>query len=140
MLSAAKERNLVADRDGLRSLPEEVRRALRVETLASLPEEGILDTHLSIRTPHGLEPAVPMTLRPWGKIVLLEAPPALILDRRQSRVGRADFSDSLETIEAQQVYNRAYALQPPSQGVTVLDASRSIVQVAAMLRELLMSQ
>ncbi len=108
MLELAQQRWPSLGRDALRSISKPDRAALRRDAVAKLPASCILDMHLSIRTPAGLEASLPPALekRAVDLILILEAPPNEVLARRASRGSRIEVADTVDSIEAQQGFNR----------------------------------
>lgn len=115
MLKIALEENLVNDRDDMRNLDRESQIALQAMACdyiqAEYIEKGqnvILDTHASILTPKGYLSALSV----WtasaidiNYIILLEASPEVILERRSKDNSRRRNAD-LEEIQEHQDINR----------------------------------
>lgn len=138
MLDAAKQHHNVATRDDLRRLSEGERRALREAAAETLPEDCIVDIHLSVRTKTGLESSIPRALfmKAVDTIIVLEARPEAILERRRSRVARSDSSDTEESLAEQQLFNRHQAEEFASIAgarLVVLAADGGVPAVAAKL-------
>jgi adenylate kinase len=131
MLEQATREGLRLERDGLRQLPRADRERLRSQAIRDLPDSCILDIHLSTQATQGLEPALPAELldRPLGCIIILQAEPAIVLERRASRAGRSDPHDTLEDIAKQQAFNLSVARSLKASSVVVIDAGRPIQEV-----------
>ena len=123
ILETAVGEKLVKNRDELRNLAAEQHdKYVELQSLAAERisiEVGhpthpvIIDTHVAIKTPGGYLPGMPekaiKTIAP-EKIILLEASPKIVLERRakdQTRV-RNDFGGEKEIIETQEL-NKAFA-------------------------------
>lgn len=116
ILNEALKDNLVENRDELRFLEPEVQRKLQARAARNISEmEGkvIVDTHLTIPTPDGYVPGIPVdilvSLNP-SRIIILEADPGDILKRRILDRGRARVDESLEEIEEHFDFDRAAAI------------------------------
>jgi adenylate kinase len=107
MLKGALEGGYVKDRDQIRKLPLALQRDLQLKAAKSIYEDtmalgeggvGLVDTHAVIRTPQGYLPGLPShiieILKP-NVIFLIEAPPALIIERqkRDQARSRVDYSE-----------------------------------------------
>lgn len=139
MLDQATREGLNLSRDDLRGLPRSERDRLRSLAMLALPESCVLDIHLSTQAAQGLEPALPAELveRRLGCVVVLQADPAVILERRRGRDGRMDPHDTLEDIAKQQSFNLAIAHRLNAQAVVFIDAGRPIARVVADLDQAL---
>jgi adenylate kinase len=116
ILEEALKQKLVENRDELRLLETEVQRDLQARAAKHISEmEGkvIVDTHLTIPTPDGYVPGIPVdilvSLDP-KRIIILEADPGDILKRRILDRGRARVDESLEEIEEHFDFDRAAAI------------------------------
>lgn len=116
IMKEALDRGLVENRDELRLLDTSVQKQLQSSAAKKIGEmEGrvILDTHLTIPTPDGYVPGIPIDvlteLNP-RKIVILEADPGDILKRRILDKGRARVDETLEEIEEHFDFDRAAAI------------------------------
>jgi len=116
ILEEALKQNLVENRDELRLLETEVQRELQARAAKNISEmEGkvVVDTHLTIPTPDGYVPGIPVdilvSLNP-KRIIILEADPGDILKRRILDRGRARVDESLEEIEEHFDFDRAAAI------------------------------
>lgn len=116
MLDAARAAG-VRNRDELRGLPvEEQRRIQRraAEEIAGRAGDGsiVVDTHCAVKTPAGYLPGLPAwvleALKP-EKLVLIEAEPWEIADRRMRDRSRVRDADVVAEIEEHQQVNRAMA-------------------------------
>ena len=115
MFEIASESGLVKDRDDMRKLSVEEQKELQIkaaEKIASM-ENVILDTHCTIKTPQGYMPGLPEwvvnKLKPQS-IVLVEADPEEIYNRRKSDKSRNRDPDTTEEINEHQMINRAIAM------------------------------
>lgn len=125
MIDLAKELGFVKDRDEMRKLTLEQQRELQIKTAqkVSKMKNVIVDTHCTIKTPKGYMPGLPewviKKLKP-DSIILVEADPKEIYNRRISDETRNRDPDSIEKIEEHQHMNRAIAMAYSSQtGATV---------------------
>lgn len=116
ILREATERNLVKNRDELRFLDLDVQRVLQVNAarrIGKMEGKVVVDTHLTIPTPDGYVPGIPLDilieLKP-KRIVILEADPGDILKRRILDKGRARVDENLEQIEQHFDFDRAAAI------------------------------
>lgn len=125
MFEIAKEEGLVQDRDDMRKLTLIQQRELQIKSAEKVGSMGnvILDTHCTIKTPKGYMPGLPewviKKLNPTA-IVLVEASPKEIYDRRANDATRNRDPDSEEEINEHQMMNRAAAMSYASlSGATV---------------------
>ena len=116
ILREALDEKLVKNRAELRWLEPEVQRRLQAKAAAKIGQmEGkvVVDTHLTIPTPDGYVPGIPVeilvSLDP-KRIVILEADPGDILKRRILDRGRSRVDESLEEIEEHFDFDRAAAI------------------------------
>ena len=116
ILEEALKQNLVKNRDALRFLEPEVQRELQVRAAKKIGEmkgKIIVDTHLTIPTPDGYVPGMPLDtlveLKP-KRIVILEADPGDILKRRILDKGRSRVDETLEQIEEHFDFDHAAAI------------------------------
>ncbi len=116
ILREATERNLVEDRDQLRFLDLETQRALQARAarrICRMHGKVVVDTHLTIPTPDGYVPGLPLDiliqLKP-KRIIILEADPGDILKRRMLDKGRARVDENLEEIQQHFDFDRAAAI------------------------------
>src|ERR1043165_3694494 len=127
----------VENRDALRQLPAATRDRLRLEGLRLAPPASVLDVHLTISSPNGLEASMPTV--PVSAIAILEASPDAILQRRQSRHGRSDPEQDAVAIKQQQAANRREArrlvLRPAD--IHIIDAAQTPDTVVAQVRQAL---
>lgn len=108
LVAEANRLGYSVNRDALRLLPPNTLENLRNRVVASIPDRIILDMHLSIRTVDGFRAAIPDALLHAGSIralIVLEADPAVILERRTARPGRQDDPGDRE-VHAHQAFNR----------------------------------
>ena len=117
MLEEAKRRG-VRDRDEMRRLSPEIQRDIQrkaAQEIATKAEDKgiIVDTHCTIKTPSGYLPGLPVwvldALKP-EKIVLIEAEPEEIMNRRMKDTTRIRDADVLSEIEEHQLVNKATAM------------------------------
>ena len=115
MIDIAKEKGMVQDRDEMRKLTLEQQKELQIQTaekVASM-KNVILDTHCTVKTPKGYMPGLPewviKKLNP-SAIVVVEADPEEIYNRRASDKTRDRDPDSTDKINEHQQLNRAAAM------------------------------
>ncbi len=114
MFEEARERGLATHRDEMRKLPMDVQRELQRNAAKKIGEmsSALIDTHLSIKTPYGYFPGLPKhilaEIRPH-LIVVIEAPPEIIADRRGRDEDRIRDADEIRAIKEQQEINRYLA-------------------------------
>ena len=115
MINIAKEKGLVKDRDEMRELSLEQQKELQIQTaekVASM-KNVIVDTHCTVKTPKGYMPGLPewvvKRLKPTA-IVVVEADPEEIYNRRAKDDTRSRDIDSKEKIAEHQQINRAAAM------------------------------
>ena len=115
MIDIAKEQGLVNDRDGMRKLSLDQQKELQIKTAEKIGnmENVIVDTHCTIKTPKGYLPGLPewvvTKLNPTS-IVIVEADPEEIYNRRIKDTTRNRDSDSKEKIDEHQLMNRSVAM------------------------------
>ena len=118
MFEEAVKSKLVKHRDEMRKLPLEVQRELQMKAAKKIAEMAkehpiLLDTHATIKTPHGYLLGLPYevirTLNP-NFIVIIEATPAEILGRRLRDLKRDRDVETEEQIQRHQDLNRAAAI------------------------------
>ena len=115
MIDIAKEMDLVKDRDGMRKLTLEQQKDLQIRSAEKVASMGnvILDTHCTVKTPKGYMPGLPewvlKKLKPTA-IVVVEADPDQIYNRRAKDTTRNRDPDSEEEIAEHQQINRAAAM------------------------------
>ena len=115
MIDLAKEANLVKDRDEMRSLSLEQQKELQIKTAEKVAQmkDVIVDTHCTVKTPKGYMPGLPewviKKLNPTT-IVIVEADPEEIYNRRAKDTSRNRDPDSEEKIAEHQQINRAAAM------------------------------
>jgi len=115
MVDIATETGLVKDRDEMRKLTLEQQKDLQIksaEKIASM-ENVILDTHCTVKTPKGYMPGLPewviKRINPMA-IVVVEADPEEIFNRRAGDPTRNRDPDTKEQINEHQMINRAAAM------------------------------
>jgi len=115
MIDIAKEMGLVKDRDEMRKLTLEQQKDLQIRSAEKVASMGnvILDTHCTVKTPKGYMPGLPewvlKKLKPTV-IVVVEADPDEIYNRRAKDATRDRDLDSEEQIAEHQQINRAAAM------------------------------
>ncbi len=115
MIDIAKEMGLVKDRDEMRKLTLEQQKDLQIRSAEKVASMGdvILDTHCTVKTPKGYMPGLPewvlKKLKPTA-IVVVEADPDEIFNRRAKDSTRNRDPDSEEEIAEHQQINRSAAM------------------------------
>jgi adenylate kinase len=115
MIDIAKELKMVKDRDEMRKLTLDQQKQLQIKTAEKVAgmKNVILDTHCTVKTPKGYMPGLPewvlRKLNPTA-IVIVEADPKEIFDRRAKDTSRNRDPDSVEKIAEHQMINRAAAM------------------------------
>ncbi|MBU0497499.1 MAG: adenylate kinase [Candidatus Thermoplasmatota archaeon] len=115
MIDIAQKRNMVNNRDEMRKLTLEQQRDLQIRSAEEVAKMGnvILDTHCTIKTPQGYMPGLPewviKRLNPTS-IVIVEASPEEIYNRRAKDTTRNRDPDTIEQINEHQQINRATAM------------------------------
>jgi adenylate kinase len=115
MIDIAEETGLVKDRDEMRKLTLEQQKELQIQTAEKISQmkNVIVDTHCTVKTPQGYLPGLPewviKKLNPTA-IVLVEADPEEIYNRRAKDTSRNRDPDPKEKIAEHQQINRAAAM------------------------------
>lgn len=115
MADIAIEMNLVKDRDEMRKLTLEQQKELQIKTAEKVAkmDNVIVDTHCTVKTPKGYMPGLPewviKKLNPTA-IIVVEADPEEICNRRSKDITRNRDPDSKEKIAEHQQMNRAAAM------------------------------
>ncbi|HEB37287.1 MAG TPA: adenylate kinase [Thermoplasmatales archaeon] len=115
MIEIAQELGIAKDRDEMRKLSLEQQKELQIKTAEAVANMGdvIVDTHCTIKTPRGYMPGLPewiiRKLNP-KTIVVVEADPEEIFNRRAKDTTRNRDPDTLEQIAEHQQINRAIAM------------------------------
>jgi adenylate kinase len=115
MEEIAKETGLVKDRDEMRKLTLDQQKNLQIKSAEKVAKMGnvILDTHCTIKTPKGYMPGLPewvvKRINPTT-IVVVEADPEEIYNRRVNDPSRKRDPDTKEQIAEHQQINRAAAM------------------------------
>ncbi len=115
MIDIAKELGLVKDRDEMRKLTLDQQKQLQIKTAEKVGKmkNVVLDTHCTVKTPKGYMPGLPewvlRKLNPTA-IVIVEADPQEIFNRRAKDTTRNRDPDSVEKIAEHQMINRAAAM------------------------------
>ena len=115
MIEIAKETGVAKDRDEMRKLTLDQQKELQIKTAEKVANMGdvILDTHCTVKTPQGYMPGLPewviKKLQP-KTIVIVEADPEEIYNRRKNDPTRNRDPDTVEQINEHQMINRAAAM------------------------------
>jgi len=115
MVEIAQETGLVKDRDDMRKLTLEQQKELQINSAEKIGNMGnvILDTHCTVKTPKGYMPGLPewviKKINPTA-IVIVEADPEEIYNRRAKDPTRNRDPDTQEQIHEHQQINRAAAM------------------------------
>ncbi len=115
MADIAIEMNIVKNRDEMRKLTLEQQKELQIKTAEKVAkmDNVIVDTHCTVKTPKGYMPGLPewviKKLNPTA-IVIVEADPEEIYNRRSKDITRNRDPDSKEKIAEHQQMNRAAAM------------------------------
>ena len=115
MEEIAKEMGLVKDRDEMRKLTLDQQKNLQIKSAEKVAKMGnvILDTHCTIKTPKGYMPGLPewvvKRINPTA-IVVVEADPEEIYNRRVNDPSRKRDPDTKNKIAEHQQINRAAAM------------------------------
>ena len=115
MVDIAQEIGLAQNRDEMRKLTLEQQKDLQIKSAEKIASMGnvILDTHCTVKTPKGYLPGLPewvvKRINPTA-IVVVEADPQEIYNRRAGDPRRKRDSDTVEQIEEHQMINRAAAM------------------------------
>jgi len=115
MSDMAIETELVKDRDEMRKLTLEQQKELQIKSAEKIASMGniILDTHCTVKTPKGYMPGLPewviKRINPTA-IVVVEADPEEIYNRRANDPLRNRDPDTVEQIAEHQMMNRAVAM------------------------------
>jgi len=115
MIDIAKEMGLVENRDEMRKLTLEQQKKLQIKTAEKIAKmkNVIVDTHCTVKTSKGYMPGLPewviKKLNPTV-IVVVEADPEEIYNRRVNDETRSRDSDSKDEIAEHQQINRAAAM------------------------------
>jgi len=115
MADMAIEMKLVKDRDEMRKLTLDKQKKLQIKSAEKVARMGnvILDTHCTIKTPKGYMPGLPewviKRINPTA-IVVVEADPEEIYNRRENDPSRNRDPDTIEQISEHQMINRAAAM------------------------------
>lgn len=112
MSDMAIETGLVKDRDEMRKLTLEQQKDLQIKSAEKIAKMGnvILDTHCTVKTSKGYMPGLPewivKRINPIA-IVVVEADPTEIFNRRANDPTRNRDPDTKEQIDEHQMINRA---------------------------------
>lgn len=115
MSDIAIEQKLVRDRDEMRKLSLDQQKQLQIKTAEKVGKmkNVIVDTHCTVKTPKGYMPGLPewvlRKLNPTA-IIIVEADPQEIYNRRAKDMTRNRDPDSVEKIAEHQMMNRAAAM------------------------------
>jgi adenylate kinase len=118
MLLIAQEMGLADDRDSIRKLSPDVQKEIQRKAAKDIKERSeesniIVDTHCTIKTPHGFLPGLPKwvleELQP-DQFVLIEADGDEIILRRINDTSRIRDVEKLIDIDLHQQMNRAVSM------------------------------
>ncbi len=115
MIEIAQKIGMAKDRDEMRKLSLDKQKELQIKTAETVAKmkDVIVDTHCTIKTPQGYMPGLPewviKKLKP-RTIVVVEADPEEIYNRRLKDKTRNRDPDTLEDIAEHQQINRAAAM------------------------------
>lgn len=115
MIDIAKKLKLVKDRDEMRKLTLDQQKQLQIKTAEKVGKmkNVIVDTHCTVKTAKGYMPGLPewvlKKLNP-SAIIIVEADPQEIFDRRAKDMTRNRDPDTIEKIAEHQMMNRAAAM------------------------------
>jgi adenylate kinase len=115
MSDIAIDLKLVKNRDEMKKLSLDQQKELQIKTAEKVGKmkNVIVDTHCTVKTPKGYMPGLPewvlRKLNPTA-IVIVEADPQEIYDRRAKDTTRNRDPDSVEKIAEHQMMNRAAAM------------------------------
>jgi adenylate kinase len=115
MADLAKETGFIKRRDDMRKMSLEQQKELQIKSAEKVASMGdvILDTHCTVKTPKGYMPGLPewviKRINPIA-IVVVEADPEEIYNRRVNDPTRNRDPDSKEQIAEHQMMNRAAAM------------------------------
>ena len=118
MLLIAQEMGLADDRDSIRKLSPDVQKEVQRKAAKNIRERSeetniIVDTHCTIKTPHGFLPGLPKwvleELQP-DQFVLIEADGDEIILRRINDTSRIRDVEKLKDINLHQQMNRAVSM------------------------------
>jgi len=118
MLLIAQEMGLANDRDSIRKLSPDVQKEIQRKAAKDIKERSkesniIVDTHCTIKTPHGFLPGLPKwvleELQP-DQFVLIEADGDEIILRRINDTSRIRDVEKLKDIDLHQQMNRAVSM------------------------------
>ncbi|MGA2676376.1 MAG: adenylate kinase [Methanobacterium sp.] len=118
MLLIAQEMGLADDRDSIRKLSPDVQKEIQRKAAKDIKERSkesniIVDTHCTIKTPHGFLPGLPKwvleELQP-DQFVLIEADGDEIILRRINDTSRIRDVEKLKDIDLHQQMNRAVSM------------------------------
>lgn len=115
MSDMAIETGLIKDRDEMRKLTLEQQKDLQIKSAEKIAKmrNVILDTHCTVKTPKGYMPGLPewvvKRINPIA-IVVVEANPTEIFNRRANDPTRNRDPDTKEQIDEHQMINRATAM------------------------------
>lgn len=115
MEEIAKKKGLIKNRDEMRKLTLDQQKDLQIKSAEQISKmkNVILDTHCTIKTPKGYMPGLPeWVIKKLGPtaIVIVEADPKEIFNRRANDATRNRDPDSIEQITEHQMMNRAVAM------------------------------
>ncbi|MCD6414803.1 MAG: adenylate kinase [Candidatus Diapherotrites archaeon] len=117
ILEIAREQKLAESRDELKNIDAEKTREMQEEAvrrIKNISGKVLLDTHLTIESPYGFYPGIPLWMAKelnFKSIIIIEAPPEEVLKRRKKDEGlRARKKSDLREIELQMQLDRSFAM------------------------------
>jgi len=115
MIKVAMAQGLAKDRDEMRRLDPTVQRRIQEAAAEAIAARGgvIVDTHCTIKTPKGYLPGLPEWVArklQLKQIILVEATPEEIVQRRLNDPTRKRDADAVEVVAEHQAMNRIMAM------------------------------
>jgi adenylate kinase len=117
MLKLGIKRNIVKDRDAIRKLDIGLQKELQLLTAVEIQEINanllVVDTHCTVKTPAGFFPGFPKSVLEQldpDAIIIVEADPHEIAERRNKDKGRDRDIESPAMVEEHQQMNRIAAM------------------------------
>jgi adenylate kinase len=150
MVEIAQKKFKVKNRDEMRKLDFEKQKSLQLEVekrlikLSHTIDRIILDTHCSIKTPHGYLPGLPMRLLEKLKVdglVLISADIDEIIRRRASDETRIRDKEEKHELEEHDFFNRAmlsaYAIMCGAPAIVIMNHDGKVEEAAEKLASIL---
>lgn len=114
MLEVAKSQGLVEHRDEMRTLDPDTQREIQQAAAEKIAKMGrvMVDTHCMIQTPNGFLPGLPRWVAEGldpDTVILVEADPDKIAERRADDQTRERDADTADEIRFHQTLNRSAA-------------------------------